>query len=216
MRTQVSKGRYRYLMFRLNTIDPDFAEATKAALLDLGVRSVSLTRHSVKKSSKPNNSLAARAEEIGARLVADTDGKRRLPDYVWTMTTDEKRAFIAGLMDSEGFVAANRLNPTNRRFYMGYKSCDPWVPEFIRLLASIGVKSGKVGIEKPLKPGYKTPMRFTIKMQSWIAAGCYFNIQRKQARVDEWASFGAYEKRAFRPRRLTPETIRQTPETVMI
>ena len=84
-------------------------------------------------------------------------------------------AFIVGLMDSEGFVAGNS-NHTGRRYYMGFKSCDVWVPEFVQILNSVGILVGKIGIEKPLKPGYKTPRRFAIKMQSWVDSGARFNI----------------------------------------
>lgn len=199
----------RYTVFRLNTIDRDFAEATQRALLCLGARFATFSTHPVAKSSKPNHSLCARHDDLTTRLVAETDGKRRLPDMSgWDR--GQKLAFIAGLMDSEGFVAANS-NPTNRRFYMGFKSCDVWVPDFIRLLESVGIRVGKVGVEAPRKPGYKTPMRFAIKMQSWIDAGARFNIARKQDRVEEWASAGAYERRAKAPRRLTPETICPAP-----
>ena len=62
------------------------------------------------------------------------------------------------------------------------------MPEFVRILQSVGISVGKIGIEKPLKPGYKTPMRFAIKMQSWVDSGARFNIVRKQKRVDEWAA----------------------------
>ena len=197
-------------VFRLNTIDADFAAATKAALLDLGAKSVAVSTHSVKKSSKPNHSLSSRYDNLCARLVLITDRKQKLPAGIETWSREDKVAFIAGLMDSEGFVAANS-NPTNRRYYMGYKSCDPWVPAFARLLEGVGVRIGKVSTEPPYKPGYKTPMRFTIKMQSWIDAGCYYNIRRKQERVEKWAEAGAYERRAQYPRRLTSETLRQTP-----
>jgi hypothetical protein len=113
-------------------------------------------------------------------------------------------------MDSEGFVAENKRRPPMRRHYMGYKSCDKWVPDFIRILESVGVKIGKVSQEKPLKEGYKIPTRFAIKMRSWVDSGCYFNIKRKQDRVNEWASVEPYVNRN-NARRLTSET--NTPDT---
>lgn len=193
-----------YPVFRLNTIDEDFALATKAALRDFTDRSVSIHKHEVKKSSKPNYSLRCGDPEICAHLVEVTHSKRAIPDFVHEWDNGLKLAFIVGLMDSEGFVGANS-NPTNRRFYMGFKSCDVWVPEFIRLLQSVGIRIGKVQTEEPRKPGYKPPTRFTIKMQSWIDSGARFNIARKQDRVDQWAEAGPYERRATKPRRLTSE-----------
>ena len=195
------------LCFRLNTIDADFAEATKAALENWATRPVSISKHSVKKSTKPNHSLYCGDDIFSRGLMHLTAAKQKIPMYLWDgdASREEKLEFIAGLMDSEGFVAANK-NPTNRRYYMGYKSCDPWVPEFIKILESVGIRIGKVQTEKPLKPGYKAPMRFTIKMQSWVDSGARFNIARKQNRVDEWASAPPYTRRARYPRRLISET----------
>lgn len=210
--SKINDGRNE--VFRLNTIDRDFAEATKAALIECECKTVTICTYAVKKSTKPNHSLTSRVEPLTAALVELTNGKKRLPDMSdWDRSM--KLAFIGGLMDSEGYVAENR-NVTNRRFYMGYKSCDSWVPDFIRLLESVGIKIGKIGIEKPYKPGYKIPMRFTIKMQSWIESGARFNIARKQNRVEEWASAGAYENRSRYPRRLTSETTRRAAAKPMI
>jgi hypothetical protein len=47
-------GKTDRLVFRLNTIDEDFARATKAALADLSNYKVSLSCHTVLKSSNPN------------------------------------------------------------------------------------------------------------------------------------------------------------------
>ena len=199
-------------VFRLGTIDADFAQTVKATLTDMNARWVSLTCHAVKKSSKPNHSLAARHDDLCRRLVEITEGKKRLPDGIDDWPREDKIAFIAGLMDSEGFVGEQRGRANRKRHYMGYKSCDPWVPHFIRILESVGVRIGRIGIEEPLKPWYKTPQRFTIKMQSWIDAGCYFNIQRKQERVKIWAAMPPRDRRAeWAARRLTSETLRQTP-----
>lgn len=194
-----------YPTFRLNTIDEDFAEATKAALAEFTARPISIHKHAVSKSSNPNYSLRCGDPDIANHLVEATDRKSKIPDVVSSWGKQDKLWFISGLMDSEGFVAANR-NRTNRRFYMGFKSCDVWVPEFVKILESVGIRVGKVSQEEPLKPGYKTPTRFTIKMQSWVDSGARFNIGRKQQRVDEWASAGAYEHRARNPRRLSPTT----------
>lgn len=205
--THTSEG---YPVFRLNTIDEDFADATKAALGDFTERSISIHKHNVSKSSKPNYSLRCGDPEICRHLVEVTEGKKVIPAAAHGWSKDDKIAFIEGLMDSEGFVAANK-NTTNRRFYMGFKSCDVWVPEFVKILESVGIKVGKVSQEEPRRPGYKTPTRFAIKMQSWVDAGAKFKISRKQQRVDEWASAGAYENRAKFPRRLSSTTTCQTP-----
>jgi len=199
-----------YKVFRLNTIDEDFALATKQALSEYTDYSISIHLVSKEKDNgKPQYMLRCGDPKLAQSFQDECDGKNKIPEWILNGDKETKIAFIAGVMDSEGFVAANKSNPTNRRYYMGFKSCDVWVPDFIKMLQSIGIKIGKVQIEKPRKEGYKPPTRFTIKMQSWIDAGCYFNIKRKQDRVDLWNSAGAYVNRKLNPRRLTSETTRQ-------
>ena len=198
-------GLPKYLCFRLNTIDEDFANATAEALFDVCGKKPNVRCNPVKRGSD-NYSITLRHQELCERLRADTESKAKIPAYVWDLPLDEKRAFVAGLMDSEGYVAENTTNPTNRRYFMGFKCTSEWTPEFGRLLETMGVRLNKIQTEKPRKPGYKAPIRFTIKIQSWIDAGCYFNLARKQRKVDHWGSAGAYESRAVGPRRLTSET----------
>jgi hypothetical protein len=202
-----------WLRFRLNAIDVDFIEATKLALVAVVDRKVWTGGPYTDQRSRANRrfySLWCGHQPLCETLIDVTANKTRLPAFVFDWPRERQLALIAGLMDSEGFVAANS-NPTNRRFYMGFKCCDPWVLEFARLLETVGIRIGKVATEEPRKPGYKAPTRFHIKMQSWVDAGGYFNISRKQRRVEQWCEAGAYERRATNPRRSTSETTRQTP-----
>jgi len=195
--------------FRLNTIDKDFAEAVIWALDDVSERPARLTymeKPAKDRPCRPQWSVFSGNRALAWQLVEDTDNKRLIPEYVSGWDRERRKLFVIGLMDSEGFVAANHNHRgydwqrTNRSFYMGYKSCDPWVPELMRLMESVGLQLGKMGKEEPRKPGYKPSIRFAIKMQSWIDSGCRFNIARKQDRVDEWGSIGPYERRAYHPR----------------
>lgn len=197
------------LVFKVNTIDEDFALAIQKALKDIGCKSA-IYKYEVKKSSKPNYSLWCGDQELCKNLRIDCAGKARFPVFT---TPQSEHSFIEGLMDSEGFVAEKTENKTGRAYYMGFKSCDVWIPEFIRLLQSVGLKIGKRQTEKPVKPHYKAPTRFHIKMQSWVDSGMRFNIKRKQDRVDRWASTVPYSERSRYPRKLTSETIRQPSES---
>lgn len=196
-------------MFRLNTIDEDFAIATKTELLKLIPDAyINIRKEVVKKSSKSNYSLSYCSTEFSRKLLKETSSKTIIPKWILASRKEVKLAFIAGLMDSEGWVKENKNNPTNRRFHMGYKSCDAFIDNFKQMLESVGVKTGKLQIEIPRQPHYKVPKSFTIKMQSWYDAGCYFRIMRKESRVKEYVSHGAYEQRSRHPRRLTSETTR--------
>lgn len=198
--------------FRLGTIDEDFAIATSKALLEVTGRQSKINKVDVyPKSSKPNYDLRCACGDFGLHLKDVTCEKHVIPDFVHQWDDELKREFVSGLMDSEGFVAEgkNRITLTPARYFMGFGCCDIWFFDFVRILESIGIKVNKVR-QETLKSG-KTMRRFTIKIKSWITSGCKFNIQRKQRRVDEYASYEPYTLRSRYPRRLSPETTRQTP-----
>lgn len=205
----VSKTQDGYLVYTQNTIDEDFAHAVKKAVSDITGSPFWMRKYAVKKSVNPAWFLRFGDQDLCRKLQDDTEMKSRIPNYVFCWPLESARAFIAGLMDSEGFVAkktpSDDVQHTDRSFYMGFKSCDTWVNEFVRLLASVGVKVGKVSDCPPRKPGYKTPVRFSIKMRSFVDSGCYFNIRRKQDRLDLWDSTEPYSQRRRNPRRLTSE-----------
>lgn len=198
------------LVFRLNTIDEDFALAVQEAIEIYGGKS-SICKHSVSKSSKPNYALYCGYEPLCIALRRDTDSKLRVPDFS-NYSDEAVKDFIVGVMDSEGFVAEKTENKTGRAYYMGYKSCDVWVQDLISLMQRVGLKVGKVSKCPPYRSHYKTPTRFTIKMQSWVDSGMRFNIKRKQDRVDRWAATEPYSERSLYPRKLTSETARKGAE----
>jgi hypothetical protein len=195
--------------FKVNTIDEDFVAAIVAALADVSGVPARVSKYEVKKSSKPNHHVYCVDKHLCEWMRQETHSKESLPEMSkWT--DEERKAFIVGLMDSEGYVAEKTTGKTGRAYYMGFKSCDVWVPDFVRLVQSVGLVVGKVSECSPYKEGYKTPTRFHIKMQSWVDSGMRFNIARKQLRVDRWAATEPYSERKLFPRR-SSETARQTP-----
>jgi hypothetical protein len=170
-----------YKRFRLNTIDKDFAEATVNAIKDVTGK-----------------------EYPVCGPYQDKRFPKSAPQHMIGCYDSDLLAFIAGLMDSEGCVAERRNYPTNRRYFMGFKSCDLWVPEFVKLLEHTGIRTGDLRTEEPRKAHYKRPWVFKVKMQSWIDAGAYFKCSRKQKRVDEWGSIPPYTRRSKNPAKASP------------
>jgi intein-encoded DNA endonuclease-like protein len=194
-------------VFRLTAIDKDFVEKTSGLLQEITGKNANINQCREARSINQPYVTACYDRELCNHLQEATEFKTVIPDYVKEWPIENKIAFVEGLMDSEGFVATDKRNDSARsRYFMGYKSCDVWVPEFIRVLESIGIKIGKVRQEKPRKEGYKVPTAFNIKMQSWVDSGCKFGIKRKQDRVDAWAACEPYTERSRYPRRLTSET----------
>ena len=152
----------------------------KKALHHLTDRAVTYGSHPVPKSKTPNHYLTCGDPEVCARLQAETDFKKKLPDWIWTCDHEARLAFIAGLMDSEGYCCFN----SHGSLYIGYSSCDVWFDDFIRVLNKAGIEVGKIGIMTRKNPRHKIPRRVTIKKPSWFASGAYFTIERKQRRIE--------------------------------
>lgn len=165
--------------FRLNTIDRDFAKATVEAIEILTGRRYAISEHPVKKSKNNNYSVTALIDELG--FIKDLcNHKTVIPEYVWKAHKKAKTAFVAGIMDSEGYCA----NGTKNRKSLGVKAVDKWIMDFYKFMDSLGVQVGKQGFE--LLPSGKTSVRYHFNITSFNDAGCYFNIRRKQQRIEDW------------------------------
>ena len=208
-----SIAEHRY--FRMNVKDRDFVETTALCLERLSTSKAMIKEYETKRKAAPDKIYANHFElfltnwSLCEKLETWTDFKRKIPDYIFSTSRSEKIHFISGVMDSEGFVGQinRRRDPsqktaTNRRYYIGIKTTDPWLPDFRKILEGIGVKVGKIGYEKnDSQPRRKPSMRFHINIASWVTEGCYFNVGRKQCRVEEFMSADAYTQRSRYPRR---------------
>ena len=176
-----------YLAFVLSVKDEDFVEATQAAISEMSDRPVQ--RNTYQDPRFPNAAMQYRLRSGDVRMCAAlreiTKDKKEIPAWLFSAPKDERLAFIAGLMDSEGYVS---IEKGGRRGTLGFKSTDDWFEDFLRLTQSVGIIHGKIGIEKPRKAGYRTPRRVSFNIRSWVEAGGYFNIERKQRKVVEWLS----------------------------
>lgn len=202
-------------VFKMNTIDEDFAIAVKTALENLNTKykPYIMTYQDKRPNRNPGYTVYCVDQELSDKLVFDTNDKTKIPEYVFNWSEDLKKYFIVGLMDSEGYVAQKKTIPkdckrlTDRSFFMGFKVCDPWALDFAKILNSIGIKIGKIRYEKSYN-GTKIPIHFGIKMQSWVEKNMWFNIERKQNRVNVWKNCEPYSERTLYPSRPSSETTR--------
>jgi intein-encoded DNA endonuclease-like protein len=116
-----------------------------------------------------------------------THDKRVIPQCIFTANKKIQKAFIAGVMDSEGYVGKHYNQKLDRTQYlMGIASTDVWLEDFIELLTKHGVKVGKRYKEKQIQPWHKPKFRYKINTMSWIKSGCYFTIDRKNQRLNDY------------------------------
>lgn len=104
--------------------------------------------------------------------------KMNLSDETFRASKKAKRDFIAGLFDTDGWIAYS-----NGYYRLGYAARQRTLVEDVaRLLMKSGVKVGKINEDVS---GYGTIMyRITPNLRSFIEKGYYFHIQRKAARID--------------------------------
>lgn len=187
----VSRYKVGQPCFRLNTIDQDFAEATRDALEDLLGRPINVRRNQDKRYKDYwYFTLAVASSQLCDWLEEVTNRKQNIPELAYHWAEDVQKEMIAGLMDGEGYAARCRwTTDRNGKHYEGHKiligikATDQWVYQLYSLLQILGVKVNKIRREKPQKEWYKVPITFWINRQSFIDHGLYFKIKRKQQRL---------------------------------
>ena len=121
------------------------------------------------------------------RLREETQNKQSLPNMSgWDK--QDKLAFIAGLMDSEGYVSRGVRKNGGIQYQTGFTTCDIWLNHFINLLKSLGVKVGKAQnkLGNPKHPLKRPATEHRFNSKSFIESGCYFTIERKQSRLNDY------------------------------
>jgi hypothetical protein len=114
---------------------------------------------------------------LGDWLHKVTPNKDRLP-YV---PRELVRPLTAGLMDGDGSIGARP------GFQLSFAGGKPFAMDFRKLLFELSVKQGK--IQRSGCP------RWTINVESFLAAGLCFAMPRKQQRLAQWCRDRIYTER---------------------
>lgn len=182
-----SHPEYPYV-FRLEVMDEDFAIAAKDALVSLGCKTN--FRKSVQERYKQGYSfiVETRDKELTQALQFDTRYKTIIPQYVYKWDKGMKLAFIAGLMDSEGYVS-KRTKPLRSglaNYAMGIKMDYEILKQFKPIMQSVGIITGKFSVTKPKWITNVQTATLCIRIKSWIDSGAYLHISRKTNRIEEY------------------------------
>lgn len=174
--------------FGMTSIDLDFCDAVAAAIRSLGGTAGINGPYRDKRFSKsrPYYMLYGFMSDTLRMIESDTQKKTQMPDTS-NATDEEKKAFIQGVLDSEGYVSEGvrkEAPESNKRYFMGVKFTGDWFFPFVKLMESVGLRLGVIG-EETVKSG-KIARRVYIKLTSYADAGMRFNIARKQDKFDRW------------------------------
>jgi len=127
-------------------------------------------------------------------LISQTENKFKLPEFVINSDLRVIAEFIAGLMDTDGYISTGINKFGQQRFSLGFINSGKWMDEFISLLRKIGVKVGKKTLKKKYRSvNEKDCYQININLRSFVESGLYFNCQRKQKLLDKYKSSVRYQ-----------------------
>ena len=186
------EGTNNYI-FRLSSIDEDFVKTVQKCFFYLIGKSGNIQQATIKTTfSNPNKKRTIYTYTVYSKRIFSvftrlTKGKTKIPRMI-KRTPAITRAFIAGLMDSEGYIAHYK---NKWAFESGFCGSNEWVKEIKEILLSIGCFSGIItttlpGGKKNLK---KNHYSFHINVKSFIDSGCFFTIRRKWLRIIDASLF---------------------------
>lgn len=184
--------KYGNYFFSLNAVDKEFVEKVAECLEEFFDKKPSLFLDKSgggwkKRGTKPLWKTVVYGKVKCQELRDITHDKTVIPEIIWKSSKEKQRAFIAGVMDSEGYVGKHYNKQQDRTQYlMGIASADVWLEDFIELLTQHNIKCGKRYKEKQVKPWHKPKLRYKINTMSWIRSGCKFSVDRKNERLKDY------------------------------
>ncbi len=121
------------------------------------------------------------------RVEAETTHKTVIPRCIFNADEAGKKAFVTGLMDSEGWINCilTGLGPSDMT--LGFGCCDPWFLEFVDIVQSLGIKTSQV-YRRPVvakkngEPGNVIRI-VRLDIRDYVNAGMSFTIRRKADRL---------------------------------
>lgn len=141
-------------------------------------------------------------KELVTWLAEQTQDKHYVPNAIFQTDKVRKTAFVAGVMDGDGFIGVQEnANDKSRggrgwKMQMGVAAVDPWIFDLKRLFEQERVKTGALQVSTT-KYG-KRISKFTINMNSYLRWGGYFRCRRKAGRLERYRLWRRSESRILR------------------
>lgn len=174
----------------LKAIDKDFVEHYQQVLFRLTGKLYKLHAESPESANRHTRwRCRVGYRELVEKTLSDTQRKLKIPDWIMMGDSEEKRAFIQGVMDSEAWISCTlqALGPSRVQMSVGVTS--DWIHSLHKLFSELNVETTKVYTRKfKDSPKYLKPRRdfysFDIDIVQYVDAGLTFNILRKRHRLE--------------------------------
>lgn len=120
-------------------------------------------------------------------LIFETANKTKIPQTIINSKVEIIREFVAGLMDTDGYISNGINKFGQQRFSLGFINSGEWLDQFIVLLRQLGVKVGKKTLKKKYRStNEKDCYQININLRSFVNSGLYFNCRRKQQTLENY------------------------------
>ena len=177
--------------FQLQVIDRDFAERVLRYIKRIKPNCNGTVREYIFKPSGFSKKFITKYcvgvgfTEWKEFFENQTGKKHHIPSVIWKSSLSIKKWFIAGVMDGDGYISIIVKNRINPRVSIGIgKAEESWIWEFKMLLERMKVSTNKPEIIPAGYRNYKIPfVRFKVNVRSFISAGLFFTIDRKQKKL---------------------------------
>lgn len=181
-------SRHSVYQFVMPSIDDDLLDKVKRSIiicfpfLEDRVRIVEDDKGKYKR-------LRCSSKDLCQFLRSRCDIKQRLPKFSDPTLFKE---FVSGLMDTDGWITEYHVKNSDYpgfRYQMGFATTSPWYRSLRKQLRQSGVKVGstqKIWKPKDKQVQWADCRRMYINITSFVTAGFYFSIMRKQSRLQNW------------------------------
>jgi len=178
--------------FSIVSGDRDVIERTK------NIVNLSLNKNYPLTYLKPNKTNLYRFRSwnkwLFMMLKSETANKTKIPQTVIDSKIEIIAEFVAGLMDTDGYISTGKTRLGHQKFSLGFINSGEWLDPFITLLKFLEVKVGKKTLKKKYRSdNEKDCFQININLRSFVEAGLYFNCQRKQRILDKYKSNVRYQ-----------------------
>ncbi|MBM4401856.1 MAG: hypothetical protein FJ044_01265 [Candidatus Cloacimonetes bacterium] len=179
--------------FSLNAIDKEFVERTRNCLEKVLGKKIPIFLDNwgaINRGRAPLWKVVAYGKTFGQWLREISHHKNKIPSLIKEANREQQKWFIAGIMDSEGYVSVTKRKNGNRRgsrvAMIGICCADKWLDDFVKMLQQHGVKVGGKREEQRIRPFHRKRYRYGLNIKSWLRSGCFFTIKRKIQKLEEY------------------------------
>ncbi len=169
----IGKNTYQ---FSITSEDYDFCEKCQIIVNELFGKSGRIK--TVKKNNRISYyQLVICSKDIVYFLKDLTENKTKIPTFIYK-NKENKKSFIQGLMDSDGWISKVNASDGYIRYRVGFNNISEWTNEFKDMFSGLGVRTGKmrkVSNSRSIREAYT----FTINTFDYCS-NIGFRIDRKR------------------------------------